>query len=89
MQDESRPAPRYELVDGELLVTPSPRPLHQQAIMELRDALHAYVRANAIGRVYAAPADIGLAPETVVQPDLFVVPGLVSLFSRVHEDETA
>jgi hypothetical protein len=35
LTDESRPWPRYEVIDGELLVTPSPRPLHQFAANEL------------------------------------------------------
>ena len=33
--------PRYELVAGELLVTPGPSPLHQRAIVELVVALSA------------------------------------------------
>ena len=33
--------PRYELIAGELLVTPGPSPLHQRAIVELVVALSA------------------------------------------------
>jgi Uma2 family endonuclease len=75
MQDEDRAWPRYELVDGELLVTPAPRPVHQRAVRQLLLALHPYVTAHRLGEVLTAPADIGLEPESVVQPDVFVVPG--------------
>ena len=75
--DESRPSPRYEVVDGELLVTPSPRPLHQMAVAELHDALRRYARAQGIGRVYLSPADLELEPDSIVQPDVFVVPASV------------
>ncbi|HEY0970065.1 MAG TPA: Uma2 family endonuclease [Gemmatimonadales bacterium] len=74
MQDESRPAPRYELVDGELLVTPSPGVAHQRAVLALARALFDYVRTHSLGEVLVSPADLGLEPETVVQPDVFVVP---------------
>src|ERR1700730_17091006 len=45
LSDESRPGPRYELIDGELLVTPSPRPVHQIAALELARRLVDYVEA--------------------------------------------
>ncbi len=41
--------PRYELVDGELLVTSSPTPQHQRAIQRLSRALDAYLQRNSIG----------------------------------------
>lgn len=66
-------APRYELVDGELLVTPSPRLIHQFAVSELLVELHQYVRPHGIGRVTSSPADVELEAEDVRQPDLFVV----------------
>jgi len=66
--------PRYELVDGELLVTPSPIPLHQRAVASLLLALHPYVEAERLGEALTSPADIGLEPESIVQPDVFVVP---------------
>ena len=74
MQDESRPWPRFELIDGELLVTPSPRRIHQWAVQELFLALHPYVSRHGIGTVEFSPADIELVPETIVQPDVFVSP---------------
>lgn len=72
--DESRHWPRYELVDGELLVTPAPRVVHQSAVGDLFIALQAYVRQHALGDLMLSPADIGLEPESIVQPDIFLVP---------------
>lgn len=74
MQDESRAWPRYELIDEELLVTPAPTWDHQEAVGELLVPLHAYLRRWPVGRVLTSPADIELAPGTVLQPDVFVVP---------------
>lgn len=73
MQDEAHHWPRYELVDGLLLVTNAPRPVHQIVIGELHVALHGYVRANRLGLLLASPSALELEPNTVVQPDLFVV----------------
>ena len=63
---------RYELVDGELLVSPSPSGIHQRAILGLFRLIDPYVRANRIGAVSIAPADLDLGSGQVVQPDLFV-----------------
>src|SRR5438552_9763815 len=41
---------RYELLDGELLVTPSPGPLHQTLVARLTVALASYVDAHHLGR---------------------------------------
>lgn len=66
--------PRYELIDGELLVTPSPGPAHQSFVGSLFTILHAYVAANGLGKVFFAPADLELRPGNINQPDLFVLP---------------
>ena len=65
---------RYELIDGELLVTPSPRPVHQFAIVFLYDQLAPFVRDHQLGSVLMAPADLEIRRGEVYQPDLFVVP---------------
>ena len=66
--------PRYETIDGDLIVTPAPRLAHQLALELLRDVLKPYIGAHSLGLLLGAPADIELEPDTVVQPDLFVVP---------------
>ncbi len=63
---------RYELVDGELLVSPSPRGLHQRAVASLFRSVDPYVRAHRLGAVCFAPADLDLRSGQLVQPDLFV-----------------
>ena len=63
---------RYELVHGELLVTPAPRLLHQEVVLRLGVALRAYLEREPVGHVMLAPADISWDPGTLVQPDLFV-----------------
>ncbi len=65
---------RYEVVDGELLVTPAPALAHQEAVQALYRRLHPFVEAHRIGRVLLSPADIELDDRTLLQPDLFVAP---------------
>jgi len=65
--------PRYELVDGELLVTPSPNHRHQEAVGILYVALRAYLNGERVGRVSTSPSDVELEPEFLSQPDLYVV----------------
>jgi Uma2 family endonuclease len=66
---------RYEVVYGELLVTPSPRPWHQVLGIRLAVGLGTYLEANPGGLVLMSPADISWGRDDVlVQPDLFVVP---------------
>jgi Uma2 family endonuclease len=64
---------RYEILDGELEVSPAPAPLHQQVSASLSFILGLHVRAQKLGRIYCAPIDVILAPTTVVQPDIIFV----------------
>ena len=65
--------PRYELVDGELLVTPSPGYPHQRTVAALYLALHLYLQPLRIAEVYFSPSDVELEPEFVAQPDVYVL----------------
>ena len=64
---------RYEIIDGELLVTPSPVRLHQRAVGELLTALRTYVKTIGGLEALDSPADIRVDRHTSVQPDVFVV----------------
>lgn len=72
--DETRHWPRYETVHGELLVTPGPRPWHQSVALGVATALTEYLRQERFGKVFMSPADISWGPDSLVQPDVFVVP---------------
>lgn len=75
---------RYELVHGELLVSPAPRTRHQRVVGNLYFALRTFLSEHSAGEVLMSPADIswGGLPDVLVQPDLFVVP---ARFGRVQE----
>jgi Uma2 family endonuclease len=63
---------RYELVSGELVVTPAPRGLHQRAVAALYLALHEWLTRHPVAHVLFSPADIILGEDEILQPDLFV-----------------
>ena len=65
---------RYEVIDGELFVTPSPSARHQEAIAELSVLLRDYLSRERVGHAYFAPADVIFSPTRAVQPDLLVLP---------------
>ena len=64
---------RYEIIDGVLYVTPSPRFLHQRALFDLAFLLRAYVQDVRM-EIMCLTADIEYSDRTLVQPDLFVHP---------------
>lgn len=63
---------RYELIDGDLVVTPAPRYVHQVAILELIRLLDPWLRTSGAARLLMSPADIALGEDALLQPDLFV-----------------
>jgi Uma2 family endonuclease len=64
---------RYEVLDGELSVTPAPATRHQTVLGNLYRFLANYIVANQLGKLFIAPTDLILAPTTVVQPDLIFI----------------
>lgn len=64
---------RYQVIEGELFVSPAPRTTHQRIIVQLMAMLHAHVEAHDLGVVYVAPTDVLLGPTTVVQPDILFI----------------
>jgi Uma2 family endonuclease len=68
------PGKRFECVDGELLVSPSPRLTHQSVVALLWREIEAYVRAHTLGAAFIAPGDLELDTHTLVQPDVYVLP---------------
>ena len=65
---------RYEVIDGELFVTPSPTLRHQHAVTEMAYRLGAYLREHAVGCVLVSPADVTFPDGSLTQPDVFVAP---------------
>jgi Uma2 family endonuclease len=73
---------RYEIIDGELFVTPSPSLTHQRAVSQLFLRLAPYLKAEALGEAIIAPADVEIAPDTMVGPDIFVIPPVTGKLPR-------
>ena len=64
---------RYEIIDGELLVTPSPRRAHQKVVGNLFYYLTDFAKENQLGEVYVAPFDVVFSRYDVVEPDILYV----------------
>jgi Uma2 family endonuclease len=77
---------RYELVDGELLVSPSPIRLHQRAVGRIWRLVDDYVVAHRLGEALTSPADIKFRPDEILQPDLFVAPMVAGRLSETWDD---
>ncbi|HEY5924940.1 MAG TPA: Uma2 family endonuclease [Kofleriaceae bacterium] len=62
---------RYEIFDGELVVTPAPRPPHQFAVWEL--TWRFYHRLKTVAVPVMSPVDVILTSRRVLIPDVVVV----------------
>lgn len=70
---QEREGDRHEILDGVLVVTPSPIPLHQYASADLFAVFDGFVRPRRLGRVLTAPIDVVFVPRQVAIPDLVFV----------------
>ncbi|MGH2559263.1 MAG: Uma2 family endonuclease [Thermomicrobiales bacterium] len=64
---------RYELIGGELVVSPAPTWLHQEVLVRLGEVVRPFVAAGNHGRVGIAPLDVHLGRHDIVQPDMIFV----------------
>ncbi len=67
------PRLRFEVIEGELFVTPSPGTRHQRAVGTLFARLQEYVERHGLGEALIAPFDVEFADDTAVQPDVLVI----------------
>ena len=65
--------PRYELIEGELIMAPAPNRFHQDISRNLEYLMVDYLRRHPIGVVYDAPFDVYLDETNVFQPDLVFI----------------
>ena len=70
---------RYEIIDGELYVSPAPSMKHQRVSTRLTFVLTGHTLPGGLGQVFSAPFDVRLADPSTVQPDIVYV-------SRAHGD---
>ena len=64
---------RYELIDGEVYMTPSPNTKHQAVVGNLYSALRRFASEHGLGQVVLAPFDVVFGERTAVQPDLLFI----------------
>jgi Uma2 family endonuclease len=64
---------RYEIIDGELFLTPAPGIPHQRISARLMYLLMRHIREHGLGEIFSAPCDLVLSQTDVVQPDLLFI----------------
>lgn len=65
--------PRYELIEGDFILSPAPNFRHQRIVGRLFMILNAHVETNRLGVVILSPFDVILSDTGVVQPDVVFV----------------
>ena len=65
--------PYYQLVEGELIMSPSPNRYHQVVAANIFIILRTHVDRHSLGLVLFAPMDVYLSETTAVQPDVLFV----------------
>lgn len=64
---------RYEIIGGELIMTPAPITIHQRISRILSNQLTNFVEKNNLGEIFYAPTDVVFSMTEVVQPDILFI----------------
>ena len=70
---EERAGDRHELIDGELVVTPSCTPHHQLVLGDVTFSLDTLVRNANLGTILPGPVGVRFTPDNVLIPDMIYV----------------
>lgn len=65
--------PYFQLIEGDLYMSPSPNFFHQSIIWNLAAAIDRYLEKHPCGVARFAPSDVELSEISVFQPDLYFV----------------
>jgi len=64
---------RYEIINGELIMAPSPSTGHQDVSGNLLFEMRKFLEKNKAGKIYHAPIDVVLSEHQVFQPDILFI----------------
>ncbi len=64
---------RYELIEGDLFMAPSPVTKHQRISRKLAVSIDKFVTDNNLGEVFIAPFDVHFDNTNVVEPDILFI----------------
>jgi Uma2 family endonuclease len=63
----------YQLIGGELIMSPSPTRIHQDILGNLFSSLRAFIKSKDLGKIFIAPLDVELTEYDVYQPDIIFI----------------
>lgn len=63
----------YEVIDGDLYVTPAPAWIHQRVVGRLYSIVSQHVFTNRLGEIVPAPTGVALDEENGLQPDILFI----------------
>lgn len=64
---------RYEIIEGELFMTPAPTTDHQKVSSNLEQIFYNFLDQHPLGELYHAPTDVVFSMTEVVQPDIVFI----------------
>ncbi len=77
----------YQLIDGELIFTPSRTPRHQRILRNLSVALDLFVEEHELGDIFIGPIDVYLSETDTPQPDiLFIANARLGIIGEKYVD---
>jgi Uma2 family endonuclease len=65
--------PYYQVIEGDLVMSPSPNTFHQELAGNIYSSIRRYLDQHSLGTVFVAPLDIFLGDVDVYQPDVMFV----------------
>lgn len=72
-EEMSEGPPYYQVIVGDLIMSPSPTPNHQDIVLEIAALIRNYLEKKPIGRVFVAPLDVFLDDYNIYQPDVIFI----------------